>query len=137
LGTQVLEDAVQRGVRVDTVNAMTMEYGATSPDFGDSVINTAQSVLRRMQEIWPEKTTDQLKSMLGVTHMLGRNFNGNTFQLEHATKLVNWEKTNNIGLLAFWSIERDNYGCPGTVSPYCSGISQSRFAFTKIFQGFA
>jgi chitinase len=118
---------------------MVMEFGATSPDFGDAIINTASAVLSQMQDIWPEKSSNELKSMLGLTPMLGRNFNGNVFQLAHATKVVDWAKSNNIGLLSFWSIERDNdkAGCAGTVSPYCSGVSQQRFDFTKIFQGFA
>jgi len=136
IGVDVLTHAVAAGVRVDTVNAMTMEFGCTTPDFGDCVINAATSVLRQMKEIWPGKSDSELKSMLGVTPMIGRNFNGNTFQLEHARKVVEWAKTNQIGLLAFWSIERDNGGCSGTVSPYCSGVTQERFDFTKIFQGF-
>lgn len=136
LGTDVLIHAKGKGVRVDIVNAMTMEYGASSPDFGDSVINTAKSVLRQMAEIYPEKSQTELKQMLGVTPMIGRNFNGNVFQIPHAHKLVEWANQEQIGQLAFWSIERDNGGCQGTVSPYCSGTPQEEFEFTKIFQGF-
>jgi hypothetical protein len=136
LGVDVLNSAVAAGVRVDTVNAMVMEFGTISPDFGDAIINTATAVLGQMKLIWPEKSESELKSMLGLTPMIGRNFNGNTFQLAHAEKVVAWAKVNSIGLLAFWSIERDNAGCSGTVSPYCSGVDQQRFDFTKIFQSF-
>lgn len=66
--------------------------------------------------------------------MIGRNFNGNTFQFANAVKVVDWAKANDIALVAFWSIERDNGGCTGTVSPYCSGVIQDRFDFTRIFQ---
>jgi chitinase len=116
---------------------MTMEFPKISDDWGDAVINAASMVLGQMSEIWPEKSSDEIKSMLGVTPMIGRNFNGQKFELSHASKLVNWAKLNNIGLLAFWSMERDNGGCSDVVSPYCSGVSQERYQFTKIFQTFA
>lgn len=137
LGVDLLKNAKQNGVRVDIVNAMTMEFPKQSPDFGDAVINAAQMVVEQMKEIWPEKSEADLKRMLGVTPMIGRNFNGNVFEIAHARKLVDWAKSQNIGLLAFWSIERDNGGCPGNVSPYCSGTSQQEFEFTQIFKGFA
>jgi hypothetical protein len=135
LGVDLLKHAKSNGVRVDTVNAMAMEYPKISPDFGDSVINVGISVLGQMKEIWPEKTDAELRKMLGITPMLGRNFNSNKFEPAHGTKLVNWANTNEIGLLAFWSIERDK-GCEGALSPYCSGIPQEDLEFTKIFQGF-
>jgi chitinase len=75
--------------------------------------------------------------MLGVTPMIGRNFNGRIFQIEDGNQLVSWANANDIGLLAFWSVGRDNGGCPGGgVSPTCSSISQSTYQFTNIFKGF-
>jgi len=136
LGVELLKHAKQNGVKVDVVNAMTMEYPKISPDFGDSVINVGLMVIEQLRVIWPEKSTAELKKMLGITPMLGRNFNGQKFEIAHATKLVNWANENQIGLLAFWSIERDNGGCSEIVSPTCSGIPQTEFQFTKIFQGF-
>ncbi|ODM94045.1 putative bifunctional chitinase/lysozyme [Orchesella cincta] len=137
LGVDLLVNAKRNGVRVDIVNAMTMEFPKQSPDFGDAVINAAIMVLAQMKEIWPEKSDAELKQMIGVTPMIGRNFNGNVFEVTHARKLVDWANTNRIGLLAFWSIERDNGGCPGSVSPYCSGASsQTDYEFTQVFKGF-
>jgi len=137
LGVDVLKSAVANGVRVDTVNAMVMEFGCATADFGVCIVNTAGAVLKQMEEIFPDKSDAELKSMLGLTPMIGRNFNGNTFQLANARTVVDWATQNNIGLLAFWSIERDNGGCSGTVSPYFSGVDQQRFDFTKIFKEFS
>ena len=136
LGVDVLKNAKQNGVRVDIVNPMAMEFGTISPDYGDAVINAAKAVLVQMKEIWPEKSDADLKKMLGVTPMIGNNFSGKVFELAHARKLVEWAKTERIGLLAFWSIERDNGGCRGQVSPYCSGVDQREYEFTQIFKGF-
>lgn len=136
LGVDLLVNAKKNGVRVDIVNAMAMEFGTISADYGDAVINVGVSVLRQMKEIWPEKSDAELRRMLGLTPMIGRNFSGKKFEVAHATKLVNWANQNQIGLLAFWSIERDNGGCNDIVSPTCSGVPQEEFQFTKICQGF-
>jgi hypothetical protein len=81
-----------------------MEYPKISSDFAESVINVGIMTLLQMREIWPEKSTQELKSMLGLTPMIGRNFNGNIFEVEHARKLADWAKLNQIGMLAFWSM---------------------------------
>lgn len=139
LGVEVLINAKANGVRVDIVNAMAMEYPKISENFGDSVINVGIAVLLQMREIWPEKSFTELKSMLGLTPMVGRNFNGNIFEVEHAKKIADWANLNQIGLIAFWSMERDNGRCPGMSfpSPYCSGTSQLELEFTKEIMKFA
>ncbi|MPZ85680.1 MAG: glycosyl hydrolase [Actinophytocola sp.] len=128
---QVLRSAAAHGVDV-LVNPMTMEFGTSRPSWGDAVIAAAESTLRQMREIWPNDPN--LTSRLGVTPMIGRNYNGKVFELAHARQLVDWARANQIGLLAFWSAGRDNGSCPGGgVSPTCSGISQGSFEFTSIF----
>jgi hypothetical protein len=115
---------------------MTMEFGS-SRAWGDAVIAAAESTLRQMREIWPGDSDATLKRRLGVTPMLGRNFNGRVFTQDHARQLVAWAGANHVGLLAFWSVGRDNGGCPGGgVSPTCSSIAQSQYEFTRIFHGF-
>jgi chitodextrinase len=137
LGFDLLVNAKANGVDVGIVNPMTMEFGSSRADWGDAVIAAANATLGQMAQIWPEKTDAQRRRMLGVTPMIGRNFNGRIFQLEDGTQLVNWANANDIGLLAFWSVGRDNGGCPGGgVSATCSSIAQSTHQFTNIFKGF-
>jgi chitinase len=138
LGVDVLKNAKANGVTVTIVNPMTMEFGSSRSNWGDAVVAAAQSTLRQMKtEVWPEKGDAELKRMLGVTPMIGRNFNGRVFDQSHARQLVSWAGSNHIGELAFWSVGRDNGGCPGGgVSPTCSSISQSLYEFTSIFKGF-
>ncbi|ODM99814.1 putative bifunctional chitinase/lysozyme [Orchesella cincta] len=137
LGVKVLESAKAHGVHVDIVNPMTMEFQGKSADWGDAVIGAAESVLRQMKAIWPEKSDGELKRMLGVTPMLGQNFNRKVFETKHGRKLVDWANQNHIGLLSFWSVARDNGNCAGGgISAYCSSTTQSDLEFTKVFQGF-
>jgi chitinase len=137
LGVDLLKNAKANGVNVGIVNPMTMEFGSSRADWGDAVIAASNATLGQMAQIWPEKTDAQRKAMLGVTPMIGRNFNGKIFQVEDGTQLVNWANQNKIGMLGFWSVGRDNGGCPGGgISPTCSSISQSQYQFTTIFKGF-
>jgi chitodextrinase len=138
IGTQVLTNAVSNGVNVGIVNPMTMDYGASAGlEWGDSVIAAANATKAQMASIWPSKTSAQLYAMLGVTPMIGKNDTGPIFSIADGQKLVSWANTNHIGFLGFWSVGRDNGGCPGGgVSPTCSSISQSTYQFTSIFAGF-
>lgn len=138
LGVKALQSAAKLGVVVDIVNPMAMEFGSKSTSWGDAVINAAESTHRQMKLVWPSKSDSELYAMLGVTPMIGRNFNGKIFQIEHAKQLVAWAKTKRIGHLSFWSLGRDNGKCSGGgISPDCSSIAQADFEFTKIFQEYA
>jgi len=133
---QVLQSAAAHGVDV-LVNPMTMEFGSSRPDWGDAVIAAAEASLGQLRQIWPGMSDADLRRHLGVTPMIGRNFNGKVFQLEDAHQLVDWANANHVGRLAFWSAGRDNGSCPGGgVSPTCSSIAQGDLEFTSIFHGF-
>jgi hypothetical protein len=138
IGTDVLTNAVADGVNVGIVNPMTMDYSASAGlEWGDSVIAAAKATEAQMAIIWPSKTSAQLYAMLGVTPMIGRNDTGPIFSIADAQKLVTWADGAHVGELAFWSVGRDNGGCPGgAVSPTCSSISQSTYQFTSIFSGY-
>jgi hypothetical protein len=136
LGVDLLNNAKANGVNVGIVNPMTMDFGS-SREWGDAVIAASQATLGQMAQIWPEKDSATLHRMLGVTPMIGRNDTGPIFSLADGQKLVGWANTNHIGSLGFWSVGRDNGGCPGgPVSPTCSSIQQSQYQFTSIFGGF-
>ncbi|MTD58095.1 glycosyl hydrolase [Amycolatopsis sp. RM579] len=132
----VLQSAAAHGVDV-LVNPMTMEFGTSRPDWGDAVIAAAQSTLGQLKQVWPGMSDADLHRHLGVTPMIGRNYNGKVFDQSDAAQLVSWANANHIGRLAFWSAGRDNGSCPGGgVSPTCSSISQAQYEFTNLFRGF-
>lgn len=132
---QILQDAAAKGVNV-IVNPMLMNFGYTG-NWGDAMISAAQATLNQMKSVWPAKTDAQLRRLLGVTPMIGRNDTGMTTTQADARKLRDWANANHIAFVGFWSAARDNGGCPGGgVSPTCSGIAQSSYEFTGIFKGF-
>jgi hypothetical protein len=60
------------------------------------------------------------------------------FSLQNGRDLVSWAKSNGIGMLAFWSLGRDNGGCAGAGSAQatCSGVSQNTWDFSHAFEAF-
>jgi chitinase len=129
----VLEDAAKQGVTV-LVNPMLMNFGYTG-NWGDAMVAASNATLGQMRAIWPSKSDAQLKALLGLTPMIGRNDTGPTTTQTDARKVLDYAKANHVGRVAFWSAGRDNGSCPGGgVSPTCSGISQANWEFTNMFK---
>jgi chitinase len=132
---QILQDAASRGLNV-TVNPMLMDFGY-SGDWGNAIISAANATLGQMRQVWPGKSDADLKRMLGLTPMIGKNDTGPITTQAIARQVMSYAQSNHVGYIGFWSVGRDNGGCPnGTLSPTCSGVSQSTYEFTNIFKGF-
>jgi hypothetical protein len=132
---QILQDAASRGLNV-TVNPMLMDFGYSGA-WGDALISAANATLGQMKQIWTGKSDAELKRMLGLTPMIGKNDTGPTTTQAIARQVLSYAQSNHVGYIGFWSVGRDNGGCAnGSVSPTCSGISQSTYEFTNIFKGF-
>jgi chitinase len=130
----LLSNARTNGVRVDYVNIMTMNYGPAGIDMGQAAIDAATNTRNQLVGIGLSSTR------IGITPMIGQNNTyGEIFDLGDADQLIAFAKANNyVGWLSFWSLGRDNGGCPGqtSASASCSGIAQSNYAFTIKFQAF-
>ncbi len=130
----VLNNARTNGTRVDRVNIMAMDYGHSVSDMYAAAVSAAQAT-----RTWLN-ANGFANTKIGITPMIGVNDSGGeTFSLGNASSLTSWANSNGITEIAFWSVGRDNGGCPGggAASPSCSGISQSNFQFSSIFHGFA
>jgi chitinase len=105
------------------VNAMVMNF----PDGGD----WSGTILRATDAIVGQLDRDP--SRTGITLMLGRNDTGPVTTLADAARVAGVARDRGIGAVGLWSVGRDNGDCPGnaTASYACSGIEQTRFAFTR------
>ena len=129
----VLESAMKHNVRVHVVNVMTMDYAIPMPDggMGAAAISAVDATREQLRQLG-------LKTKLGITPMIGINDSPQEeFTLSDTQQVVDYAKQHDdVALLAFWSLGRDNGSCTATVSPTCSGIAQEDWAFTKIFLRF-
>ena len=108
-----------------------MDYGSANDNGGNMLLSAQQAA---------QATRNQTQDMIGITPMIGQNDTQNEiFTIDNASALVTWARGQSyINRLAFWSLSRDNGGCPGQTfaSPICSGVSQSTWQFSSIFRGF-
>ena len=130
-GLNIVNAVHNAGLRPDTINIMAMDYGSANDNGGNMLLSAQQAA---------QATRAQTGDMIGVTPMIGVNdVATEVFTLSNASAFVTWARGQNyINRLAFWSMSRDNGSCPGQTfaSPICSGVSQTTWQFSSIFNGF-
>ncbi|GAB7048661.1 glycosyl hydrolase [Catenuloplanes indicus] len=129
--TALLRSAAAAGVEL-SVNAMTMNFDPAGAGWADAMVAATDAVAADLAAIWPDRDVHR---MLGVTPMIGVNDTGPVTTLSDAQTVLRYAEARGLGFVRFWSVNRDNDGCSGTVSPSCSGIAQSRFEFLRLFGG--
>ncbi|GHF21239.1 hypothetical protein GCM10010359_23310 [Streptomyces morookaense] len=139
-GLAVLNNAVANGARVDVVNIMTFDYydGATH-DMAADTVSAADGLHDQLARLYPDKSSDALWAMTGVTEMPGIDDYGpaETFTVQDAAKVADWAASRGVNTLSFWALQRDNGGCPGTKgSDTCSGLQQNTWDFSHAFAPF-
>jgi glycosyl hydrolase family 18 (putative chitinase) len=140
-GLAVLQNAVANNTRVDVVNIMTFDYyDRTTTDMGAAAISAAQGLYGQLASLYPTKTPAQLWSMQGNTILPGIDDYPKKTEVTYlpdAQKLLDFARTNGIGTLSIWVLQRDNGGCPGSRDKNnCSGIVQNDWDFTHLLQPF-
>lgn len=135
-GINILDACASAGFNPDVVNVMAMDYGSANDNGGQMGLDATDAASATETQIHQAG----LSSSVGVTPMIGVNdTNTEIFQPSDANTLLNFAKSNSyITRLAMWSLARDNGGCAGQgyASPTCSGISQSNYQFSSIFETF-
>ncbi len=137
----LLRDAIQNGVQIAAVNLMTMDYyskNAPGDQMGQNAIAAAQSVVQQLQQIYPNRSADQLWSMLGLTPMIGVNDDtSEVFSLQDAQTVTTFAEQQHMPLLAFWSMGRDQPCAVNQTAPHgCSGVDQQPYDYTQAFATF-
>ncbi|WP_161597526.1 chitinase [Fluviispira multicolorata] len=136
---ELLKNSNLNKVNVDRINIMTMDYGGGFPAdrMGDNAIMAAESLFKQITPLYPNATDKQLWNKIGLTPMIGYNdVRPEVFTLADAEQVYNYAQAKGIGLLSFWSVNRDQACESGNVSGVCSGIpTQKTFDFSRKFLG--
>ncbi len=145
-GIDVLANAVANHTRVDIVNIMTFDYyDDQAHKMAADTKTAAGGLVKTLHMLYPNKSTDRLWQMVGITEMIGIDDYGSggepgpleIFTLADARTILDWASDKNIAELSFWALGRDNGACPGTPgSDNCSGVAQSTWQFTHLMLPF-
>ncbi|MDA0172863.1 chitinase [Solirubrobacter taibaiensis] len=141
-GKALITKTVSKGVDLDAVNIMAMELNVTNSagKLGTYAIEAAKGLYAQLTELYPTLTAAQRWHKVGVTPMLGVNYDtAQVFTPADARTLTDWAIQRQIGMLAMWQLGTDK-AC-ATLQPFpqltCSGTTQTPFEFAKTFGTFA
>ncbi len=132
----VVGAALAAGVKVSHMNLMTMDfYGNYGPKtMAELSISAVVDAKAQLQGLIPGLSDAAAFQMLGATPMIGQNDDPNeVFTLEDASALAAFAKQNELGLVAFWAINRDQPGS-GNLGLY-SQAQDTVFAFHDALKG--
>jgi chitinase len=141
-GMDLLRTTINTGVRIDRVIVMAQSFGvgniqSLSPaTLSNAVITAFRAAANQIAPLFPNRNQSQLYAMMGVTSMIGTNDDGSTFTLADASTLTDFVKNNGIGLLSWWSFQRDraqSYSGASDINTY-SGVAQSAWQFFYTFK---
>jgi hypothetical protein len=132
-GINLLQGAMNHGVRIDMVNIMAMDYGQAVDNNGQMGLNAILASEATQQQM----ASIGLNTKIGITPMIGVNdIVSEVFTLADAQSLVDYARNDpDVAMLSMWSVARDNGGSAGAhyASPDSSGIAQDPFQFASIF----
>jgi hypothetical protein len=127
-GLQVVQGALDAGVHISHVNLMTMDYGQfQGQPLGPVAIQSVNAAKGQLEGLIPGLTDAAAYAMLGATPMIGRNDSGEMFSLDDAKQLAQFARDKKLGLIAFWSIDRDRVCSSG--KDECSTVNAHTFDF--------
>ncbi|WP_369169592.1 cellulose binding domain-containing protein [Streptomyces sp. R28] len=139
-GVDLLANAQQNRVKINTVNIMAMDYGpAYSGDMGTYAEQAATATQAQVKSVLGLSDSAAWKAV-AVTPMIGVNdVTTEIFKVDDATQLVKFAQSKGLGWLSMWSATRDKQ-CAGGEKPAadatCSSVLQERFAFSKAFAAY-
>src|SRR5258708_10438057 len=134
---QFLKSAKKYNVRIDVVNAMTMDY---TPNIAPNKMETDAIVAS--QNVQKDIFSIDIPAEIGITSMIGVNDHApEVFSSKDAQQVLNYANLDiNVAELSIWSLGRDT-ACPGGAtgggaSPSCSGVEEQQYGFLNLFSKF-
>ncbi|SFR28173.1 Glycosyl hydrolases family 18 [Lentzea waywayandensis] len=132
-GNRLIDQAKALNANIDVFTLMPFDFG--SSNIRTDTIGAATGLKNKLKSTFGWSDAEAFKHV-GISGMNGLSDQRELTTVDDWTAIRDWSKSNGLGRLAFWSVNRDRGGCDGQVSASCSGIQQSDLAFTKITAGF-
>ena len=149
-GRALVASALARGVVLDAVNIMAMDYGdgaAPNPSgqMGTYATQAATSTKNQLKTIYANAgrtlTDGEAWRLVGITPMIGVNdVTSEVFSPSDAQVVLDFARSVDLRLLSFWSANRDQpapAGSGGVVSgAHCGLTTTTSYQFSGIFLGY-
>jgi len=132
-GTDLIDKGAAAGLANDGWVVMPFDFGGHSGSMG-AVTKTAADGLKKAV-----KNAYHYSDSVAYTHIGISSMNGQTDESDETvttgdfTTILSYAQSHHIARLTFWAVNRDRQCSSGGASDSCSGVSQSAYAYTKIF----
>ena len=135
----MLQNVVDRKVKLSLVNAMAMNFGSSNAPNGGTGMggyakSTGETLKTKLKTLIPSLSDAEAYRMVGVTVMIGQNNDPTeVFRLADATTLTGWATEKHIGMVSMWSAARDKKCATngGPADAECSSVDQQPWDFSK------
>lgn len=108
-GLAVLRNAVANGVRVDLVDVMAFDYFDGTRDMGTAAVSAARNLYTQLAALYPDRSAARLWAGVAVTLLPGSDGpKSEVTTVDDARKVLEFARTNGIGALSIWAVQRDN-----------------------------
>ncbi|WP_020672911.1 glycosyl hydrolase family 18 protein [Amycolatopsis nigrescens] len=131
-GNRLIEQANALQAGIDVFTLMPFDFG--SSNIYNDTVNATTALKDKLKATFGWSDAEAFAHS-GISGMNGLSDQRELTSVEAWTQIRDWAKTNGLGRLSFWSVNRDR-GCPdGGVTSHCSGIAQPDWEFTRITAG--
>jgi chitinase len=132
-GTDLIARGAAAGLDNDGWVIMPFDLGGHSGSMGD-VTKTAADGLKNAVKSSYRYSDSVAYSHIGISSMNGRTDEADeTVTTGDFTTILSYATSHHVARLTFWSVNRDRQCGSGGAGDACSGVSQSPYAYTKIF----
>lgn len=132
-GARLIDQAKALNANIDVFTIMPFDFG--SSNIRTDTIGAATGLKNKLRSTFGWSDAEAFKHV-GISGMNGLSDQRELTTVDDWTAIRDWSKSNGLGRLAFWSVNRDRGGCDGQVAAHCSGIAQVDLAFTRVTAGF-
>jgi hypothetical protein len=132
-GNRLIDQSKALGANIDIFTLMPFDFG--SSNIYNDTVAASQGLNNKLKATFGWSTAEAYAHQ-GISGMNGLSDQQEMTSTATWQNITNWAKSNGLGRLAFWSVNRDRGCAGGGVVSNCSGIAQGDWDFTRITAGF-
>ena len=132
-GKNLINRGAASGLNNDVWTIMPFDFGGHSGSMGQVTINASEGLKNALKSAYGYSDSTAYTRM-GISSMNGKTDESDeTVSTADFQTILGYAQQHHLARLTFWSVNRDRQ-CTGDLdADSCSGVSQSAFAFTRIF----
>lgn len=132
-GVDLIKKGAAAGLDNDGWTIMPFDFGGHSGTMGAASVSAAEGLKKAVKSAYGYSDTVAY-SKIGISSMNGKtDEDDETVTLADFRTILGYAQQHHIARLTFWSINRDRACGGGSDADSCSGVSQSPYAYTKVF----